>query len=600
MSFFSLSTPRRFFAETTSEPSRFLGLVLTVLLAILILVPLGQLIHETLVVQSYDKAFLPDAEVGSFTLFHLERVFGSKLSWALFYKPFRNSLIVAFTVTAISVCIGGFFSWLIVRTNVPFREALNTTLVIPYMMPSWVLALAWIAVFKNDRIAGAQGVFTYILGAQPPDWLAYGMVPIIICLSLHYYVYSYLVISGALTSVDTQLEEAGAVAGLSRLRQMVMITAPLLLPAIGSAVVMTFIRVIGSFGAPALLGMPVRFFVMPTQIYVALGTRNAGDGYLLALVLVVLAITFIMINSRMIGVRKSFVTLSGKGFRRRDMDLGGWRWPIFAIAAAFLFSALALPLGLLLWDSLMLEPGVYSFDNLTLHYWLGDNSESYVSPEPGILLSDKIGNAAWNSIRLALCAAVVAGLAGVLIGYVVVRTRGATISKVLETMAFAPYIFPAVAFGAIYLGMFSSQIGPIPALYGTFILLVLISSVKALPFTSRTGISALLQIDKSLEEAARVQGIGWYKRMIRIIIPLASSGLISGMLLTFITVMRELSLIILLVTPSTAVLTTLIFEYQLMDLSQHVGAATVLLVLIVISVNLFVRLISRKSQIQGF
>ena len=108
-------------------------------------------------------------------------------------------------------------------------------------------------------------------------------------------------------------------AGLSRLKQFLWITAPLLLPAIGSAVVMTFIRVVGSFGTPAVLGMPVRYFVLPTQIYAAMGTRNAGDGFLLALVLVVLACLFIFINQRLIGVRKSFVTLSGKGFRNKEI-----------------------------------------------------------------------------------------------------------------------------------------------------------------------------------------------------------------------------------------------------------------------------------------
>ena len=145
--------------------------------------------------------------------------------------------------------------------------------------------------------------------------------------------------------------------------------------------------------------------------------------------------------------------------------------------------------------------------------------------------------------------------------------------------------------------MFSRPFGPIPALYGTFALLVLICSVKNLPFTARTGISALLQIDKSLEEAARVQGIGWAKRMLRIIVPIASTGLVSGMLLAFIGIMRELSLIILLVTPSTNVLAGQIYYYQANDMPQLVGAATIVLVVIVVTINLIVRLLHRKLKI---
>ena len=127
--------------------------------------------------------------------------------------------------------------------------------------------------------------------------------------------------------------------------------------------------------------------------------------------------------------------------------------------------------------------------------------------------------------------------------------------EILEGVAFPPYIFPSTTFGAIYIGMFSNSRGPVPADYETFTILVLITVVKNLPFTSRTGIAAMLQIDKSIEETARVQGIKWIKRMVRIVIPLSFNGLVSGMLLTFITAMRELSLIILLISPSNMVLT---------------------------------------------
>ena len=188
---------------------------------------------------------------------------------------------------------------------------------------------------------------------------------------------------------------------------------------------------------------------------------------------------------------------------------------------------------------------------------------------------------------------------GLLIGYAAVRGRGTLLSKWLEGVSFAPYIFPSIALGAIYIGMFSTPFGPLPALYGTFAILVLITVVKNLPFTSRTGIAAMMQIDKSLEETARVQGIGWFRRMVRIIIPMSTSGLISGMLLTFITAMRELSLIILLLSPTNMVLTGLIFNYNEQDMTQHSGAVTLLLVMIIIGVNLFVLVLSGGKGLSG-
>jgi iron(III) transport system permease protein len=570
-------------------PERLLAVFFLGLLFLLVVTPLIEIVRDALSYQDYDLAYRPDAEVGGFTLFHMERVFTGRLSRALFYKPLVNSLMVGAGVTVLAVAIGSGLAWLMVRTDMHFRGFFGAMAVVPYMMPSWVLALAWMTLFKNDRIGGADGMVTYFFGAQPPDWVAYGLFPIIITLALHYYAYAYLLVSGALMTVDSELEEAGAICGLSRFRRLWRITVPLLLPAIGSAVVLTFIRILGTFGTPALLGLPVRFFTFSTQIYASLNARNAGDGYVLALVLVGIAVVFIYINSRILGVRRSYVTVTGKGFRQRPIALGRWRAPLTALTGLFILGTVFLPLILLAWESMLINPGEYGWDNLTLRYWIGEASDAFVNDEAGVARNDQILSALGNSLRLGFFAAAINGVVGLLVGYAIVRTRGSLISTGLESIAFTPYIFPSIALGAIYLGIFSTGYGPLPALYGTFALLVLITTVKNLPFTSRTGISALLQIDKSLEEAARVQGIRWFKRMFRIIIPMSTSGLVAGMLLTFITAMRELSLIILLLTPSTMVMTGLIFSYEAEDKTQHAAAVTLILVLIIIGINLLVR-----------
>ncbi len=558
-------------------------------LVFLVLTPLFEIVRDAFSIQTYDLSYNRDAEIGSFTFFHLERVFTGRLSTALFYKPFVNSLMVGAGVTLLAVIVGSGLAWLMVRTDLPFRGFFGAMAVVPYMMPSWVLALAWMTMFKNDRIGGADGMLTYFFGVHTPDWMAYGLIPIIICLSLHYYAYAYLLVSGALMTVDSELEEAGAIGGLSRFKRLWHITTPLLLPALGSAVVLTFIRILGTFGTPALLGLPVRFFTLSTQIYASLNARNAGDGYMLALVLVVIAIVFISINSRILGVRRSYVTVTGKGFRQRRVSLGRWRIPLTIVVGLFILGTVFLPLMLLAWESMLITPGEYSWSNLTLHYWIGEAGDEFVHGEAGVARNDQIISALGNSLQLGIFAAVINGILGLLVGYAIVRTRGRFVSKALESIAFTPYIFPSIALGAIYLGIFSTGFGPIPALYGTFALLVLITTIKNLPFTSRTGISALLQIDKSLEESARVQGIRWYKRMLHIIVPMSSSGIVAGMLLTFITAMRELSLIILLLTPSTMVMTGLIFGYEAEDKTQHAGAVTLILVVIIITVNLLVR-----------
>ncbi|MEE9428464.1 MAG: iron ABC transporter permease [Paracoccaceae bacterium] len=582
-----------------NRPEVIIALLCLAFLGFVVLVPLFQIIRDAFSFQSYDTAYVPDAEVGAFTLFHFDRVFVQPISKALFIRPLLNSLGMGVAVTVIGVSVGSGLAWLMVRTNIHFKGVMSGMLVFPYMMPSWVMALAWLILFKNDRIGGADGLLTSIFGVQPPDWISYGFIPIVITLSLHYYAYAYLLISGALVTVDNELEEAGAICGMSKWQRTWRITVPLLIPALGSAVVLTFIRILGTFGTPALLGLPVRFFTFSTQIYASINARNQGDAYVLALVLIVLAVTFIWINSRIIGVRKSFVTMTGKGFRKRETDLGIWRWPATIGVILFLLMTVALPLVLLLWESLTLTSGNYSLSNLTTYFWVGQGNVNLAYGEPGVLHNKGILGALTNSIKLGFSAALFNGFLGLLVGYAVVRGRGLRLSKWLEGIAFAPYIFPSIALGAIYIGMFSTSIGPIPALYGSFAILVLITVVKNLPFTSRTGIAAMLQIDKSLEETARVQGIGWFRRMFRIIVPLSMSGLVAGMLLTFITAMRELSLIILLIAPGNMVLTGVIFGYQEQDMSQHSGAVTLMLVLIIIVISVIVRVLSGRAGVQG-
>ncbi|MCF6305274.1 MAG: iron ABC transporter permease [Rhodobacteraceae bacterium] len=580
-----------------NRPELVIGVLALGFLSFVVMVPLLQIIKEAFTFQSYDLAYRPDGKVGSFTLFHLDRVFNQPVSKALFYKPLVNSLKMGFAVTAIALTVGFALAWLMVRTNVHFKGTFGAMLVFPYMMPSWVMALAWLSLFKNDRIGGSEGLLTYMTGVQVPDWVAYGYLPIVFTLAMHYYAYAYLLISGALATVDSELEEAGATSGMGKWKRIRVITMPLLMPAIGSAIVLTFIRILGTFGTPALLGMPVRFFTFSTQIYASINARNQGDAYILALVLIVLAVSFIWINSRIIGVRKSYVTMTGKGFRKHESDLGKWRWPVTIIVILFLCITVALPLILLLWESLTLIPGNYSLSNLTTYFWAGQGNMQLAYGEPGVIHNKGILGALGNSIKLGFAAALFNGALGLLVGYAVVRGRGARLSRWLEAIAFAPYIFPSIALGAIYIGMFSTNIGPIPALYGTFTILILITVIKNLPFTSRTGIAAMLQIHQSLEETARVQGIGWFRRMFRIIIPLSMSGLVAGMLLTFITAMRELSLIILLISPGNNVLTGLIFGYQEQDMAQHSAAVTLMLVMFIITISVIVRLMSRRAGV---
>ncbi|MCW9050507.1 MAG: iron ABC transporter permease [Deltaproteobacteria bacterium] len=577
------------------RPHIVISLILLAILLFIVLLPFAKMVQDSFVWQFADTRLSHGAQPGELTLFHWKRVFISPLSKNILFRPLFNSVSTALSVSACAMIIGSFMAWLVSRSDLPLKKTIATVAVLPYVIPSYIHALAWINLFKNQRIGGAAGVFQYLTGMSPPDWLSYGYFPIVVTLSIHYFPFTFLLVSAALTSIDSRLEESGEILGASRSHILRRITFPLVLPALLSSFILTFSRVLGTFGTPYFLGTPVRYYTLSTQIYSNIINRVPSVGYILAFVLIAISSTIIYMNQKMIGRSKSYVTIAGKGFRVSETPLGRWRYPLLCIIALLFFVSVFMPFVLILWQTLALYPGDYSLKHLTLLFWLGEANTAFAEGEAGILRNPAILEAAWISIKLALTASVLAGFIGIFIGYAVIRGRNTRLSSVVEQMSFLPYLVPGIAFGALYLALFSHRIGPFPALYGSFILVALVCVAKNLPFTGRAGITSMLQIGSELEEAAETLGARWSTRFRKIILPLSIQGAISGFVLVFITVMRELSLIILLVTPETRTLTTMTFRYQEQGYSQFSSAISVLIIVIVV----FGELMSKKMGNKG-
>jgi iron(III) transport system permease protein len=246
----------------------------------------------------------------------------------------------------------------------------------------------------------------------------------------------------------------------------------------------------------------------------------------------------------------------------------------------------------------MLIDGNYSLSNFTLQHWIGAANTHYNSGEPGVLLNPKIWQTAWNSIKLSLFTAFFTALLGIILGYAIVKGRGTRLSKLVEQLAYIPYVIPGIAFGAVYIAMFARKLGPIPPLYGTFALLVIVSVSKHLPYSSRSGVSAMMQVGHELEEAGMVAGANVWQRFSRIIFPLTKSGFMSGFLMTFITTMRELSLIILLVTPATQLLASQTMFYTENGDAQMANVVILILIAIVVAGNFIIGKFSRGGSLR--
>jgi iron(III) transport system permease protein len=571
---------RRFFRWLTT-PRVILSLIMLVLMYFMIIVPLFRMVQTTVTWQSHDLTRVPDAEVGELTIFHYARMLTGTLSKIYLYAPLQHSFVVSIGATLLALVIGGSLAWLVIRTDMPGRNLVNQLALIPYIMPSWTLAQAWIVFFKNRLSGGTPGVYEYLVGQSPPNWLSYGPVPIIICSALHYYTFFFLFVSAALMSIDSNLEEAGELMGASRWRILRRITFPLVLPAILSGFIMTFSKVMGTFGGPNILGTPVRYYVVATMIRGSMGVGDTADAFVLAIVLIMFSVITISINQKLVGTRKSYETIGGRGFVAQLSKLGKMKYVIRTFVIIFQILVIVLPLGLLLLSTVMLRDGNYSLSNLSLQHWIGPRGTIYNHGEPGVLLNPRIYKTAWNSIRLSIWTALFTAFLGIILGYAIVKGRGTLLSKIVEQLAYIPYVIPGIAFGAVYIAMFIKPIGPIPALYGTFALLVIVSVAKHIPYSSRSGVSSMLQVGRELEEAAQVGGANVWQRFRRIIFPLTSGGFVSGFLLTFITTMRELSLIILLVTPQTQVLASQTMFYIENGDGQMANAVILILIALV-------------------
>lgn len=563
------------------NPYNIIVLVAIILLTFLIVVPLLDMIGETFTLAGTDVRRVDGGVAGQFTLFYWNRVLASNLSKSLLWIPLRNSLFIGLVVSVLAIALGALFAWLMVRTNLPCKKFLSLAVIVPYMIPSWCKSQAWLTVFKNSRVGGSAG-FLEFLGFHVPDWLAYGPFAIICVLTLHYYAYAYLLVSAALNSINSELEEMGEICGAEKWTILWRITLPLVLPAMLSAFILTFSKSIGTFGVPAYLGLKVHYYTISTMLYNSINQGNTETAYSLALVLIAIAAITVYVNQQAIGSRRSYATIGGKGGRSTLLSLGKSGIPILVSMIVFLAVGIMLPIFVLILQTFMLRNGDYSLSNLTLYYWIGSGADkSVMEGIPGVFRNPAFLNALKNSMKLTFITAVIGTLFGQCLGYISARGRGKLYGKLVEQLVFIPYLIPSIAFGAIYLSMFSVQRGFIPSLYGTFTLIVLVSVVKHLPFASRAGTSNMLQISKELEEAAGIEGVGFFKRFLKIVFPLSKNGFLSGFMLIFISIMKELDLVIILMSPQNRTLPYLAYEYATNNFGQASDAVAVIMFVIV-------------------
>lgn len=574
----ALDAPRPGYARWL-HARHLLPLVLALLLAVLVLAPMARIAWATVQGQGF-------AVWGE--------VLWSGIARSLLYKPLGNTLLLGGLTVGGTLLIGGFLAWLVVLTDVPGRKLLGAMAALPFVIPSFAAAFAWGVVFRNERVGGSVG-WLESAGLDVPDWLAWGLTPTTIVLVLHYFSLVFMLLAAALASVNADMIEAANMTGASRTRVLGGIVLPVVMPAIISSASLVFAGAVSNFAAPALMGLPVGTHTLSTRLFGMISTGNVERGFVLALILIAISALTLWWATRAVTGRRSYATVTGKGGRVRRFELGVWRWPLFALALLIGLLSTAAPLAVLLASSLAREVGSLA-SGFTLHYWLGLSDASIAQGIGGVLRDPQLLKALGVTLGLGGAVAIGSMVIGLLTAYVVVRRKDSPLAAPLGTLAFVPAMVPGIAFGAGFIALFGQSWGPIPALYGTFSLLVIAGIAYTLPFSVQSGRASMSQIAGDIEDAATIAGAGLARRLLSIYLPLTMRGLLAGAVLVFVKMVRDLSLVVLLFTPALPVLSVVAYRYASEGFLQHANAITALITLVSIAATLLAQRLQGTQQ----
>ena len=491
--------------------------------------------------------------------------FTEALSGRLYLQALVNSLVLGAWTGLFSVVIGLPMAWAVSRTNVPFPALFRVTATLSYLSPPFLTAIAYVNLFSPN--AGLINVLLRDVVGVP--WLTFNvfsMAGLVLVTVLHTFPFVFLLASSALQSVDASYEEAAQILGAGRARTALLVTLPLIAPAVLAGTLLSFVNAIALFGSQAILGLPGRIVTLPTRIYALFDyPPQYGLASALSLLFIVITVAALYLQHRFLA-RRSYVTVGGKGARPQLIDLGPMRWALLGLCLAVFAVAIVLPYGALIAVSLSKSWGLSFWKNLTL-----DNYRF-------VLLEYNVTQRAiLNSLLLATLAATIAVLLGAVIGWIDVRTK-ATGRRLLDYAALVPLGLPGIVMAVALIQFWLTM--PI-ALYGTLTILLLAYVGRYIPLGVRAANTSLRQIDASLEESARVLGASWARTLREVTLPLIRPGLFAGWLLVFVPVIQELSASILLFSSSSITLAVAVYNLYETGYTEPVAALAMVNVAII-------------------
>ncbi|MDR3048249.1 MAG: iron ABC transporter permease [Elusimicrobiota bacterium] len=502
------------------------------------------------------------------------------------YQALLNSVFIASGTTLFSTIVGTFFAWLVTRTDLPFKGFMKIVFLVPFMLPSFIGAIAW-KMLLNPRAGYINRFFMDTLGFSDPVFNIYSYLGMMLVETMYLFPFVFIQVSGALERMDPTLEESARISGAGLFTITRKITIPLVLPSVISGALLIMLYSMAHFGTVAVLGMEHGIFNIPTLIYEKIHA-SAGNfqsirtATVLASVLIISAACIIWLQRKVLGSGK-YQIIGGKSFRPVELKLRGLRYPLLFICLGYIAFTILLPtLTIFLVGGLKTYGLPFTMENLSLanyHFVLFEWQ----------LTKDAI----FNSVTLGFAAAVITMFAGVMISYVLVKmkVRG---KGILEFLGVLPFSVPGsvIALGVIlaWSGKFGIN------LYNTVWIILVAYIARYMAFSLQANKAALSQVHDSLMEAAQACGATMGQTLKDIVLPLVRPGMLSAFFLIFLPALRELTVSVMLYSPATRTLGVAIYTLNEDGETVYSAALAGIALIIIVLGQLFIKKVLGAKQ----
>lgn len=506
-----------------------------------------------------------DGDSGAFTLANYASAYGRTRH----LEALGNSLVLGVSAASLCLVFGVPMAWALSRTDMPFKGLIWVSILGTFIIPPYLGAVGWI-LLAGPNAGWLNRLVVALTGAESGPFNIYSMPGLVLVVACYSFPYVFVFTKSALDLVSSEMEDAANILGAGNLRTTLMITLPLVMPAIIGAFILVFLEAIALFGSPALLALPGRFHVVTTQLWQFFEfPPRVGVAAAYAMPLLGLTILLFWLQRR-ITRRKGYVALTGKGGERRPVGLGAWRWPVFGFCLAVCTLSFFMPMVVICQAALAKAWGQgFRPDNLTLDNLYFTMFENNLTRNATINTFTYAGAASLIAIVLALC-----------IAYAVNRELvGRRVGGLLSFLTMAPFVIPGIV---LAIGFYAAYSNPPFLLYGTPWILILAFATRFLPIAYTNSNAAIRSINPELEDAVRILGGTRFTAIRRVVMPLLKRSLAGAFILVFIPATRELSTAIFLYSINTQVLSVLLFDKS--DEGNFEMLAAIGLILVVITV----------------